>query len=193
VHAEAQRGRDSSADLYAAAKLAARELDLHIHECWVQEVDGVLSVHLHVGVNPNLTISEAHDLVDQLEQIMLERQSTIDSVHSHIELANKEILPGARVSTGLQERVSQVIDLAIEKIPGLSNPHDMHVRQIEGRLFISVEAWVDGELSVSDAHELSTQLQEMVRKGIGNAGEVLVHLEPLQSEAEPNSPLHPVS
>ncbi|MCB0157901.1 MAG: hypothetical protein KDD83_07205 [Caldilineaceae bacterium] len=37
---------------------------------------------------------------------------------------------------------------------------------------------VDGEMSVADAHELSTLLQDAVRARVNNVGEVLVHLEP---------------
>ena len=39
-------------------------------------------------------------------------------------------------------------------------------------------SYVDGELSVTEAHELSTQLQEAIRASVPNVGEVLVHLEP---------------
>jgi divalent metal cation (Fe/Co/Zn/Cd) transporter len=49
---------------------------------------------------------------------------------------------------------------------------------VEGKLFISLEALVDGGLSVTEAHELSTQLQEAIRAAVPNVGEVLIHLEP---------------
>jgi cation diffusion facilitator family transporter len=179
VHAEAQRGPESAADLYTATRFAAQELGLGIHEYWVQENEQKkLSLHLHVGVDPNLTVKEAHELVDRLEQELMERRPELDSIHSHIELANTEILPTARVSSGLYQRIhDQVID-ATDALPALSNAHDIRVRQVEGKLFISLEAWVDGNLSVTLAHDLSTQLQEAIRAAVPNAGEVLVHLEP---------------
>lgn len=187
VHAEAQRDPDSSADLYTASKLAAQELGIALHECWVQSVDDILSIHLHVGVDPNLSMAEAHEIVDQLEQVIMQRRPEIDSVHSHIELASTEILPTARVSSGLQQRIRAAIAQSIESVPSLSDPHNIHIRQVEGKLFVSLEALVDGTLSVTDAHELSTQFQEAIRAAIPNVGEVLIHLEPRERESLPET------
>lgn len=183
VHAEAERSADSSQDLTTATKLAADQLGVVLHESWAQEIDGRLSLHLHVGVDPNLTLAAAHELVDTLEQTLLERRPELHAIHSHIELANTEILPSARVSRGLYARVHDAVVTAAAATPNLSDAHDIQVRQVEGKLFISLEALVDGNLSVTDAHELSTQLQEAIRAAVPNTGEVLVHLEPAEATA----------
>lgn len=178
VHAEAERGPEDATDLYMATKLAAQEIGVTIHEWWVQSIDATLSLHLHVGVDPNVTLVIAHELVDELEQVLLTRLPQLTSIHSHLEPANTDVLPTARVSAGLQNRVEQAIDQAAEEIPHLHDPHEIHVRQVEGRLFITVEALVDGALSMAEAHDLSTQLQEAIRARVPNVGEALVHLEP---------------
>lgn len=178
VHAEAERGVESAADLYTATKLAAQEFGVAIHEYWVQENDQKLSLHLHVGVDPNSIVRDAHDLVDRLEHELLARRPELTAIHSHIESANTEILPTARVSSGLYQRIhDQIVEIA-NAMPALSNVHDIQVRQVEGKLFISLEVWVDGNLSVMLAHDLSTELQEAIRAVVPNAGEVLIHLEP---------------
>lgn len=183
VHIEAQRGPESAADLYTATRLAAQEIGLSIHEYWVQENEQQkLSLHLHVGVDPNSTMHEAHELVDRLEQELLARRPELQAIHSHIESANTEILPSARVSSGLYQRIHDQIVEATAAIPALSNPHNIQVRQVEGKLFISLEVWVDGNLPVMQAHELSTQLQESIRATVANTGEVLIHLEPHTEE-----------
>ncbi|MFN8494755.1 MAG: cation diffusion facilitator family transporter [Caldilineaceae bacterium] len=178
VHAEAQRGPESASDLYTATKLAAQELGVMIHEWSVQSIDGQLSLHLHVGVDPNLLLGDAHALVDRLERMILERQPQIRSVHTHIELLTPDILPSAHVSSGLQQRVASAVERAVDAIPYLTQPHDIQVRQVEGRLFVTVEVLVDGALSVTEAHELSTRLQEAIRANVPNVSEALVHLEP---------------
>jgi cation diffusion facilitator family transporter len=188
VHAEAERGPESAADLYTATKLAAQEFGLAIHEYWVQESDKKLSLHLHVGVDPNSTVRQAHDLVDRLEQELLARRPELDTIHSHIESANTEILPTARVSSGLYHRIHEQIIEATAAIPALSNAHNILVRQVEGKLFISLDVWVDGKLSVMLAHGLSTQLQEAIRAVVPNVGEVLIHLEPHTEEMPSEEP-----
>lgn len=181
VHAEAERSIDSAADLYTATRLVAQDFGVAIHEYWVQESDQKLSLHLHVGVDPTAPFKEAHDLVDRLEQELMSRRPELYAVHSHIELANTEILPTARVSSGLYQRIHEQVIEAAGATPELSDVHDIQVRQVEGKLFISLEALVDGNLSVNLAHDLSTKLQEAIRSIVPNAGEVLVHLEPRNS------------
>ena len=178
VHIEAERGPESAADLYAAVKLAADEHDLTVHEFWVQQIDGDLLLHLHIGVDPNLRLADAHARVDAFETTVRERYPQVTAIHTHIELATAEILPASRVSRGMQERVAAVVIQAADDVPGLSAPHNIHVHQMEGQLFITLDAFVDGAISVVAAHELSTRLQEQVRGQIGNVSEVLVHLEP---------------
>jgi divalent metal cation (Fe/Co/Zn/Cd) transporter len=141
-------------------------------------VDQQLTLHLHVGVDPNLTISVAHDLVLRLEQTLRERLPQIMEVHCHLEPANSIILPSARVSTGLQQRVCFVVEQAVETIPHLDHPHDIQVRQVEGRLFITLSVLVNNTLSAGEAYQLSTRLQESVRIHLPDVGETLVRLEP---------------
>lgn len=178
VHAEAERAADSALDLYSASRLAAQELGVTVHEWWVQALDGGLSMHLHVGVDPTLTVTAAHELMDRLEATLLERLPELTSVHSHIEANNLEILPSAHVSHRLQHHVVDVIEKAVTTLPGLSDPHEITVRQVEGRLFVTLEVMVSGAMSVAEAHELSTQLQEQIRANVSNVNEALIHLEP---------------
>jgi divalent metal cation (Fe/Co/Zn/Cd) transporter len=139
-------------------------------------------LQLHVGVDPNLTLAAAHELVDHLEAMIRERQPQVQSVHTHLELASPDILPSAHVSSGLHQRIQSVVEQAAAQIPHLRHPHNLQVRQVEGKLFLTVEAWVAGDLSMSEAHELSTQFQEAIRAGVANVGEVLVHLEPQEAD-----------
>ena len=179
VHAEAQSGPESALDIQQAVALAVGEEGLSLHELWAQQTDGRIALHIHVGVDPNLSLAEAHGQVDRLEQTIRSRLPQVAAVHSHIETASADVLPTARVSRGLQERIESAVLSAADAIPGLTNPHDIQVRQVEGQLFISAEALVDGALSVAAAHSLSTELQRAVQAAIPNVGEVLVHLEPL--------------
>ncbi|MCO5187856.1 MAG: cation-efflux pump [Anaerolineae bacterium] len=178
VHIEAERGPESATDTYEAVKLCAAEVGVTIHEFWVQSVDDDRSLHLHVGVAPDLTLSEAHALVDDLEQRIMERRPRISAVHTHIELATVDVLPSAGVSSHLQKRIERGIMEAIRPIPGIYEPHDIVVRQVEGQLFINLEAFVDGNLYVADAHERSTTFEKAIREAVPNVGEVIIHLEP---------------
>jgi cation diffusion facilitator family transporter len=59
--------------------------------------------------------------------------------------------------------------------------HHVTVHAIEGRLAISLDLEVDGELSLGAAHEIASRLEGAVREELGPEVEVETHLEPLQA------------
>ena len=92
IHIEAARHPDpDAADIFASVKHAASELGLTVHEIWAHRYNDDLALEMHVGVDPQLSLGEAHELVDQLERIIQERLPEVRWVHTHIELATTQI------------------------------------------------------------------------------------------------------
>lgn len=179
VHIEAQNqtGKEA-ADIFATVQHAAQALDLQVHETWVHEIEDRLVLELHVGVDPGLTVQEAHALVDQLERACLERLPSLAACQSHIELHTPAILPGAGVSLALQKRVTEGVYTAMAQVSGLHSPHNITVRQSEGHLTTSFEVVADPDLPISAAHELTSQVEAHLRARAPNLAEVLIHVEP---------------
>ncbi len=182
VHMEAQRLSSSDGvDLYAGIKLAADELGVTIHESWVYRTDGNLHIEIHVGVEPWLTLGEAHDLVDHLERNLLSRFPEVREVHTHIEMATKQVIEGDRVPADLEKRVEREIEDAVATMPSLSNPHNIIVRwntNERDKYSVSLECTVAAELPIADAHQLSTNLERELNRRLKGVVDVLVHLEP---------------
>lgn len=182
VHLEAQRGPQSpNQDLFALLNLVASELGVVIHESWVQRVDGNLYMEVHVGVDPQLTLGQAHYLVDQLESEIRLRAPQLNEVHTHIEMANRQVLEGDPVSADLEQRVRQVANQIVDSIPSLNYPHNIIVRRNRGLnqgYSVSLECTVDPDIPVADAHQLSTLLERELSSQLDNLVDVVVHLEP---------------
>ncbi len=179
VHIEAQhQAGKEAADIFATVQHAAQALDLQVHETWVHEIEGRLVLELHVGVDPGLTVQQAHTLVDRLERACLERLPNLAACQSHIELHTPAILPGAGVSLALQKRVTEAVYAAMTQVSGLHNPHNITVRQSEGRLTTSFEVVTDPDLPISAAHELTSHVEAHLRAHAPNLAEVLIHVEP---------------
>jgi cation diffusion facilitator family transporter len=182
VHMEAQREPDSQTqDLFASLHQVANEMGLIIHESWVQRLGGELYLEVHVGVNPELTLGQAHDLVEKLENEIRRREPEIDEVHTHIEMANRQVLEGDPVPADLEQLVIQQVRQVVDSIPSLQSPHHIIVRRNrgEGRGYsISLECVVDTDTPVADAHQLSTLLERELSVRLDNFVDVIVHLEP---------------
>ncbi len=185
VHLEAQRAPESQTqDVFATLNQVAHELGLVIHESWVQRVDGELYLEVHVGVDPELTLGQAHELVERLENEIRRREPGIAEVHTHIEMANRQILEGDPVSADMEQLVIQEVNQIVDTIPSLSNPHHIIVRRNRGKekgYAISLECSIEPDIPVADAHKLSTLLERELSARLDNFVDVFVHLEPPDS------------
>ena len=182
VHVEAQHSPQAGEqDLFAALRQAAGELGLVTHESWVHRMDDKLYLEMHVGVDPRLTLGDAHALVEVLEIEMRQRFPQIQEVHTHIEMADHQVQEGDRVPPEVDELLRREIYRVVESIPSLDQPHHIIIRQgHDGKegYFISLECTVAADMPVTDAHQLSTLLERELSSHLSDVVDVFVHLEP---------------
>jgi cation diffusion facilitator family transporter len=182
VHLEAHRdGKSNATQIFSAIRHAANELGLVVHEAWVHSMDGNLTAEIHVGVNPNATLGEAHIQVDQLERAIKERLPQIVGVHTHLELASEAIQVADEVSDEFNKFVRNEVEQVVKEVPALGHPHNIVVkrnRSAGNNLFISLECTLTPETPIAEAHELASAVEEEIRRRLRRVAEVSVHLEP---------------
>lgn len=182
VHVEAQRQPEpGAADLFATAKHTAGELGLTVHEIWAHRNNADLYLEMHVGVDPNLTLGQAHERVDRLEREVRTRLPVVRGVHTHIELATTQVLVDGQESPELQDQIRQEVEHAVAQIPSLSRPHNIRVRRnpADGnKIYLSLECTIAPDVPVTQAHYLASQLEQELGRRLLDVADVSVHLEP---------------
>jgi cation diffusion facilitator family transporter len=68
---------------------------------------------------------------------------------------------------------------AVDSVPGAEHPHRTRVRTLGSVQIIDLDIEVDGELTVTEAHEIARQTEQSIKRVVGNVYDVLVHVEPL--------------
>jgi cation diffusion facilitator family transporter len=182
VHVEPQRGLLSDAsDLFATLKHAAGEIGLTVHEVFAYRTDEGLYTEMHVGVEPRLTLGEAHTLVDRLEEEIHARVPELKGIHTHIELASKSVQIEDLPTSELEDEVLKAARQAVAQFPGLSNPHNLRIHRdpgAEGEIFISLDCSIAAETPITQAHHMASLLEEEISHKLEKVGDVSVHLEP---------------
>lgn len=75
---------------------------------------------------------------------------------------------------GLEEKIKK----SVEKIPGVTDCHQIRIRQAGPDTFIDVHVLLNGGLSLIDAHALTEQIEKAIQK-ISPSADVTVHPEPI--------------
>jgi divalent metal cation (Fe/Co/Zn/Cd) transporter len=159
-------------------ELAGRIPGAGVHSVQAHSVDGRLYVSLHLEVEPDLAISQAHDLADQLEDMLVTEMPEIADVEVHIEPAAQSDERARAADRWTRRRVQEVVGEVMANIGGLGSCHDLNVLRDGEELLVNIHCNCDPALTVAEAHTLSERLERGMEARLGPAAEITVHIEP---------------
>jgi cation diffusion facilitator family transporter len=148
-----------------------------VHNLNIHEIEGKLLIDLHIEVDRSLSLKEAHDVASRLEEKVRAELKNVADVLTHLESTSGSVLVEHEVSNGERKLVSEITSL-ISGIQGVKGVHKVNIRNISGRLYISLHILTDATASMVAAHELSTKVESLVKERIRDVEQVLVHCEP---------------
>ncbi len=73
---------------------------------------------------------------------------------------------------------------SILEVEGVRSLHKCRARRVQGRIHIDVHIQVPGNLTVLEGHRISGMAAERVRQAVPNVMDVLIHIEPIEDDAQ---------
>ncbi len=158
----------------------AGEQGLYVHDVRMSDEGKHRTVNMHLEVDEDLSLAAAHELADGLEEALLAKVRGIDGVNTHIEPRSSRVLPGVAAPERRQD-VLDCLDALCTGMPELHGFRDVTVHTDESRrLFVALRCFLDSNLSIGDAHRISTRIEDRVKKAIPDVQHVHVHVEPTE-------------
>lgn len=87
--------------------------------------------------------------------------------------SNVELMDGVK-----DESVYDKIFEAVDKVSGASNPHRVRSRQIGSMYMIALDIEADGNISLSEAHNIAEEVEKSIKNTVDNVYDIVVHVEP---------------
>ena len=176
VHVEprAQTGEH----LFDTIRAIAQRRGMPVHELSAHQYDGRLFVELHLEVDENASLSEAHWRATELEEEIQRVTQPGTLVNIHIEPLGKEI-GGAEEMKDLSRAVQDFLNSLPEEYAELADCHDVHVRSVEHRILVSCHCAMDGKLPVTVVHDLTAALEIRVKERFPQIYRLTIHPEPV--------------
>src|SRR5712675_2170644 len=113
--------------------------------------------------------------IDRVEEIKRKAQTAVSSALGDADLTFTAV-PVARDNETVRERV-----MVIARNSGLA-VHHVTVHDLGGKLIVSLDLEVDGEMALIAAHDIAHGLERSIREEFGEDVEVDTHIEPLEPE-----------
>lgn len=161
------------ADAREAARraIAAIEPPVHLRRLRLRQAAGRHFADVVIGVSPGAAVGQGHAAADSVEQAV-ERALPEADVVVHVEPEEDE--------AAIRERAQA----AALGVPRVREIHNVNVLSVDGRTEISLHLKLPGGLSLDEAHEVASQVEDAIVGAVPEVDSVQTHLEPLTEAGE---------
>jgi cation diffusion facilitator family transporter len=181
VHTE-PRAPDNE-DLFESIRAIAQRLGYPIHDISAYQQDGNLFVELHLEVDENLSLGEAHRQATELENAISalgDGRHKLD-VNIHIEPLGRHIST-PEIAAGEMRQLEQAVEEFLNHMPGnydeLLSCHDVRVRQVDHHILVSCHCVMKSDYSITRIHDVLAALEDLVKERFPQVSRVTIHPEP---------------
>lgn len=157
---------------YTVAKGKALDSSVVIANAWHHRSDALSSIGAAIGIGGALILGDRWTVLDPLASI---------AVGGMLVKVSLDLLKGSAgelTDCSLPEETEKEVEDIICSFPQVSEPHNLRTRKIGSRIAIEVHVRMDGEMSLSSAHEIVSQMENCLKERFGKDTLVTIHMEP---------------
>ncbi|MCJ7561296.1 cation-efflux pump [Candidatus Bathyarchaeota archaeon] len=154
-------------------KLATVEGVRAVHEIATVYSSGKLYITLHAYVDPKLSVEEAHEIAEKIENRMRAGIKQLENVTVHVEPYGAEVR-AAEIDENELRKIIQKVAKDVER--------NVYIKRIvtyaaEGKRYINMDCCFTKQVSITEAHEIASRIEEEIKERFEDAV-VTVHMEP---------------
>lgn len=145
-----------------------------IANSWHHRSDALSSIGTFLGIGAAYFLGAKWRIADPIAAIVVAAliiKVAIDLSRSSISELLERSLP---------ERVEEEIISTISEVEGVCCPHNLRTRKVGPSIVIDVHIRVDGSMSVHRSHDITREIERMLKERYGEDTIVAIHVEPLK-------------
>lgn len=139
---------------------------------WHHRSDALSSVGTALGIGGAIFFGEKWAVLDPLASIVV----GLFIVRVSVGLLRGGI--GDLTEQSLPDAVEQEMLQLAASVEGVREPHDLRTRRIGSHYAVELHILVDGNISLRQAHDKASRVEDLLRERYGEDTHVVVHVEP---------------
>jgi cation diffusion facilitator family transporter len=147
------------------------------HNIEVQKVKDRYFVDLHLECKEKQTLEEAHEIANQIEEAIKNKIENVERISIHIDEESDMIKETKIVNDRCEDMVQRIISIA-RSHKCVVDCKDITVMEIDGKYKVTMNCLLDKSLTLSEAHEIATTIENQIYLDIKEVSKVIVHAEP---------------
>ena len=142
---------------------------------WHHRSDALSSIGTAIGIGGAILLGERWAVLDPIASIVVGALI----VKVAIDLLKNGM--GELMEQSLPEEVENEILDVVRQVPGVTEPHDLCTRRIGNRVAVEVHIRLDGNLTLAEAHERTSQIEKRLKERFGSDSHITIHMEPVKN------------
>ena len=160
--------------LYRYTAIRGKRLDSQalVANAWHHRSDAFSSIGTMVGIGGAILLGNRWTVLDPLASVLVGGmlvKVAVNLLHSSV---------GELTESSLSSDIEKEIEEIICSFPDVSEPHNLRTRRIGNRFAIEAHVRMDGNLSLTAAHDRATAIEQSIRQRFGKQTHVTIHMEP---------------
>lgn len=151
--------------------------DAVIANAWHHRSDAISSLGTMVGIAGAMFFGEKWRILDPLAAVVVSF-FIIKAGYDITKPAINELL-----ETSLPKEQTDEITEIIRSVDGVKGLHNLRTRKIGNAIAIDVHVKMDGDLRLTEAHEIASRIEQTIRDRYGEGSLINVHMEPYKTKA----------
>jgi cation diffusion facilitator family transporter len=160
--------------VYRYSMIEARKLQSQAVEAnaWHHRSDALSSVGTAIGIGGAIFLGQRWTVLDPVASVIV----GLFIVKVAIFLLRDGI--GDLMEQSLPDEVEAEILQLAGSVDGVCNPHSLCTRRIGNHYAIELHILMDGNITLCEAHDKASEVEDLLRQHYGNETHIAVHVEP---------------
>ena len=160
--------------VYQYSMVKARQLNSQVvaANAWHHRSDALSSIGTAIGIGGAIFLGQRWTVLDPIASVVVGAfivKVAIDLLRNGIGDLMEQSLPDA-----VEEEMLRIVGA----LPGVVNPHDLRTRRIGNHYAIELHILMDGDITLQEAHDKASEVEDLLRARYGKETHVAVHVEP---------------
>lgn len=145
-----------------------------IANAWHHRSDAFSSIGTAIGIGGAILLGPKGRVLDPIAAVIVSMLI--------VKVALQLIWPAINdlLEKSLPKDIEDEIITIISETPEVKNPHNLRTRRIGNNFAIEIHIRVDGQMTVSRAHELTLEIECKLRQKFGPHTHIALHVEPIK-------------
>ena len=159
---------------YTIAKGRALESPAVIANAWHHRSDALSSIGAAIGIGGAILLGQRWAVLVPLASIV------VGGMLVKVAWDLLKVSTGELTDSSLSAETEREIEDIFRSFPQVSEPHNLRTRRIGNRIAIESHVRLDGGMTLDEAHDIVSAIEDRIRERFGHGTIVTIHMEPVK-------------